>query len=265
MESSFAEKYPELNKSSALLANPVSDKAAKLGINYQVMKIYGSENLPEKINSIQTVVNSKRFYGKPDIELLMDNYIKLPVMQEVFFELMPGVYLRKKKSEYEVSILDPVESRIFDKPPVLFVDGVVINDPDIIASLDPDLVEKIDAVKSRYFVGNYMFYGLVNVITRKGDFSHVTLPDYAVRIPYRVAEPVRSFTAPDYSLPVNRKSRIPDFRNTLYWNPSVKPNEVGGVQMEFWSSDFKSDYTINIQGICPDGSAISISRSIRIR
>ena len=265
MGSSFAEKYPELNNSSAMSAKPVSDKAVKLGINFQIMKIYGSENLPEKSKSIQTVVNSKRFYGKPDIELVMDNYIKLPVMQEVFFELIPGVFLRKKKTGYEVSIADPVENKVFNKPPVLFVDGVVINDPDLIANLDPELVEKIDAVKSRYFVGDYMFYGLVNVITRKGDFSSVTLPEYAVRLPYRVSESVRSFSAPDYSLPENRKSRIPDFRNTLYWNPSAKPDEGGSVHMEFWSSDVRSEYIISIQGISADGSLVSITRPVSIR
>ena len=164
-----------------------------------------------------------------------------------------------------MSIADPVENKVFNKPPVLFVDGVVINDPDLIANLDPELVEKIDAVKSRYFVGDYMFYGLVNVITRKGDFSSVTLPEYAVRLPYRVSESVRSFSAPDYSLPENRKSRIPDFRNTLYWNPSAKPDEGGSVHMEFWSSDVRSEYIISIQGISADGSLVSITRPVSIR
>ena len=37
-----------------------------------------------------------RFYGKPDIEIIMADYIKLPVMQEVFFELLPGVSLKRK-------------------------------------------------------------------------------------------------------------------------------------------------------------------------
>ena len=126
----------------------------------------------------------------------MDDYIKLPVMQEVFFELIPGVFLRKKKADYEITISDPVDNKVFDKPPVLFIDGVVVKDPDIIANLDPEKVEKIDAIKSRYFVGDYMFLGLVNVITRKGDFSEVTLPDFAVRVPYRVTEPVVEFSSP---------------------------------------------------------------------
>lgn len=195
----------------------------------------------------------------------MDDYIKLPVMQEVFFELIPGVFLRKKKAEYEITISDPVENRVYDKPPILFIDGVVVKDPDVIANLDPELVEKIDAIKSRYFVGEYLFYGLVNVITRAGDFSSVTLPDYAVRLPYRVTEPVKSFSSPDYSSQERRESHIPDFRNTLYWNPSVKPDNEGKAGVEFWTSDFRSDYEINVQGITGDGKPVSFREIIKVQ
>jgi hypothetical protein len=240
-------------------------RTTKLGINYQVMKIYRSDDTPVKTEPVFFTGGSKRFYGKPDIELIMDDYIKLPVMQEVFFELMPGVFLKKKKSEYEITIADPVENSIYEKTPVLFVDGVVVNDPAVIANLDPEGVEKIDAVKSRYFVGHYMFYGLVNVITRASDyFSNVTLPDYAVRLPYRITEPVKSFSFPDYSLPESRQNRIPDFRNTLYWTSSVKPDKEGKARVEFWSSDYKSDYEINIQGISGDGKLVSFKKIIKV-
>jgi len=195
----------------------------------------------------------------------MDDYIKLPVMQEVFFELTPGVFLKKRKSEYEISIADPVENRIYDEAPLLFIDGVVIKDPAIIANLDPETVEKIDAVKSRYFVGEYMMYGLVNVITRAGDFRNVTLPDYAVRLPYRVAEPVNSFSSPDYTSLEKRQSHIPDFRNTLYWTPSVKTDKEGKAVVEFWSSDFRSDYEINLQGFTVDGIPVSIRKTIKVQ
>jgi hypothetical protein len=141
----------------------------------------------------------------------------------------------------------------------------VIKEAAIIANLDPELVEKVDAIKSRYFVGEYLFYGLVNVITRAGDFSNVTLPDYAVRLPYRVTEPVNFFSSPDYSLQDKKLSRIPDFRNTLYWNATVRTDKLGKGEVEFWTSDFKSDYEINIQGITGDGEPISFRKIIKVQ
>ena len=194
----------------------------------------------------------------------MADYIKLPVMQEVFFELMPGVSLKHKKSGYEISIADPVDNKTYDVAPVLMIDGVIINDPSIIANLDPEIVEKIDAVKEKYFVGDYLFYGMVNIITKSGDFSCATLPGYAVRLHSRAIDPVASFVSPDYSSAEMKNSRIPDFRNTLYWNPSVKPDKDGKARIEFWTSDIASDYEINIQGITSEGKSFILRKSLRL-
>jgi hypothetical protein len=265
IETSFSDKYPEIVTVNNTSGKAITQDNSKLAVNYQVMKIYRSDFLPEKSSRVVFTGGTKRFYGKPDIELVMDDYIKLPVMQEVFFELTPGVSLKKKKIGYEFTMADPFENRIFDQPPLLFIDGVVVKDPAIIANLDPEIVEKIDVVKSRYFVGEYMFYGLVNVITRAGDFGNITLPDYAVRLPYRVTEPVNSFSSPDYTSQEKRQSHIPDFRNTLYWNPSVITDKEGKADVEFWTSDFRSDFEIRVQGITREGKPVSVRKIIKVQ
>jgi hypothetical protein len=145
------------------------------------------------------------------------------------------------------------------------IDGVVIKDPSIIANLDPEQVEKVDAIKSRYFVGEYLFYGIVNVITRAGDFSNVTLPDYAVRLPYRVTEPANFFSSPDYSLQEKKHSRTPDFRNTLYWNSSVIPDKEGKANADFCASDIKSDYEISVQGVNSSGEPVSCRKTVKVK
>lgn len=264
IESSYPGKYPEISGLDDIQADEAVKNTSRLAVNYQVMKIYGSEEIPGKLPEVIFTGGTRRFYGKPDIELVMDDYIKLPVMQEVFFELIPGVFMRKKKAEYEITISDPVDNKVYDKPPVLFIDGVVIKDPDLIANLDPEKVERIDAIKARYFVGDYMFLGLVNVITRKGDFSDVLLPDFAVRLFYRVTDPVGIFISPDYNSPERKQSRIPDFRNTLFWDPSVKTSKDLLAGIVFWTSDFRSDFDICVQGFSPDGTPVSISQTIKI-
>jgi hypothetical protein len=62
-----------------------------------------------------------------------------------------------------------------------------------------------------------------------------------------------------------KKSRIPDFRNTLYWNPSVKPDKEGVARVEFWTSDFVSDLEVNIQGITPEGKTFTIKKIIKVK
>ncbi|TAL60331.1 MAG: hypothetical protein EPN88_16135 [Bacteroidetes bacterium] len=264
IESSFSDKYLQSQVSPDSAYKPVPSYISKWSVNYQVNKIYEYSFVANRVISKIQPIKPKRFYGKPDIELVMTDYIQLPVMQEVFFELLPGVSLKSRKSAYELSIADPVTKTSYGVPPGMLIDGVFISDPTIIGNLDPEIVERIDVVKEKYLVGNYGFYGIVNIITRTGDYSSVTLPDYAIRMPYRVLDPVWSFASPDYSAAGSGESHIPDFRNTLYWNPSVKPDVNGKARVEFWTSDILADYEIIIQGITPDGKMISSKKIIRV-
>lgn len=259
--SSFYEEYPPAGHFSdtAGMADYISDRS----VNYQVQKIYGTV-ASEKTPQVLFPPEIRRFYGKPDIELVLDDYIKLPVMEEIFFELLPGTYLKKRRTGYEISVTDPVTNLAYEYPTMVFVDGVPIDDADQIASLDPEFIQQIDVVRERYLVGDYLFHGIVNIITKAGDFSVVTLPEYAVRTFYRVIDPVDKFVAPEYSSAGQKQTRIPDFRNTLWWAPSFQSRNGGSITHEFWSSDLPGEYIIYINGTASDGSPVSAEKIIRI-
>jgi len=264
IESSFSDKYFKSMVIPDLLGKSPPSYISEFSVNYQVNKIYERSFIGDQVIPEIQSKTPKRFYGKPEIELIMADYIKLPVMEEVFFELLPGVSLKERKSVYEISLADPITKKDYDKSPGLMIDGVIINDATIIANTDPENVERIDVVKEKYFIGDYMFYGVINMITKAGDFSSVTLPDYAIRIPYKVLDPVWLFSSPDYSVSVSKDNHIPDFRNTLYWNPSVKTDINGKAKLEFWTSDIISDYEINIQGVTSEGKFISVRKIISV-
>jgi hypothetical protein len=159
---------------------------------------------------------------------------------------------------------DPVSGRPYEKDPVVMVDGVIMNDLSPLAALDPDLVEKIDVVKDLYLVDDYLFFGIVNVITIEGNVGNITMPEYAVRMKYRVAERPGVFKAPDYSTPEMKESRIPDFRNTLYWSPGFSSENNQSVNQVFWSSDNTGKYRIDINGINEKGQPFSLKRIIKV-
>lgn len=264
IESSFSDQYLRSEIADDSTRQSEKSQASEWSVNYQVKKIYGSSSRGNPLIPVYSSMAPLRFYGKPDIELIMADYISLPKMEEVFFELLPHVSLKKKKSTYEISIADRIDDSRYELSPCLMVDGVIIKDPSIIADLDPEIVEKIDVIKDKYIVGDYTFFGLVNVITKSGNFSCVPLPAYMIRLPYRVIDPVMSFVSPDYSSPEIKNNRIPDFRNTLYWNPSVRPDKDGKVRIEFWTSDVVSEYEINIQGIGVDGKVLSFRKLVKV-
>jgi len=265
IETPFSDQYSKPESTVKTKVQPIPDYIPSWSVNLQVRKIYGSSSVGDSITPSVSVPLIKRFYGKPDIELIMKDYIALPVMEEVFFELLPGVALKNRKSSYEISVIDPDFSKPYATQPGLFIDGVAIKEPGLIGNLNPELVEKIDVVREKYFVGDYEFFGLINIITKSGDFSNITLPDNIIRIPYRVIDPVNSFISPDYSTSEIKRNRIPDFRNTLYWNPALKPDKAGKVKVDFWSGDFVSDFEVNIQGMSNDGKPISIKKIIHVK
>jgi hypothetical protein len=262
VESGFSVKYPDITGYKWL--EPVlPQEFSKPGINYRVMKIFNSDEIVTPKESMVFTSGLKRFYGKPDLEVLMSNYVALPTMQEVFFELLPGVSLTDKNRGNKITIKGSMQNRVYDEPPLLLIDGVVIKDPSVAAKLDPLLVEKIDVIKSGYIVGDCLFYGLVNIITKAGNLSNVTLPDHASRLQYRAYEPSKSFSSPGYSLKENKQNHAPDFRNTLYWNPSITLMN-GRTRIEFWASDYLSDYEIILQGVTKRGDFISQKKLIKV-
>jgi len=264
LESSFADQYPMSAHSVDSTQRPFPPQISKWSVNYQVMKIFGTTSHGNPLNQGLAPLNQIRFYGMPDIELIMSDYISLPTMEEVFFELIPRVSLKKKNSKYEISISDRVDNTPNITTPYILLDGVIIRDPAIIANLDPAIVEKIDVIKDNYIVGKYRFPSIINVLTTRGNFSCISLPDYMIRLPYKVVEPVWSFVSPDYSVAEKKASRIPDYRNTLYWNPAVKPGNDGKYRITFWSSDNKGDYMINIQVVNSDGELMSTRKYINM-
>ena len=49
---------------------------------------------------------------------------------------------------------------------------------------------------------------------------------------------------PDYSVNEYNKSRIADFRNVLYWNPSIKTNTNGKAVITFYTGDNIDNFVI---------------------
>jgi hypothetical protein len=260
IESPYMQKYPESVGFSDTGKVSISDEIIKWSINYQVDKIYGISSIGDTVRSNEIPAEPVRFYGKPDQELYLKDYISLPTMQEVFFELIPGVILKTSKSKSGILIQDPVSRRFNANPPSLFVDGVIIEDPSVIANLDPELVEEIDVIKSEYIVGHVIFNGIINVITKTGDFRAVPLPKNFVRFTFKVHDTSFRFKVQENS-PDDKK--IPDFRNTLFWNPDLKPDKNGKILVEINASDFISDYLINFQGTS-GGKHFSVKKNIRV-
>jgi hypothetical protein len=265
IEPSFSWKLPSSYCYRDTLNDSQLDIFSELSFNYQASKIYGIRLEKEVVTNDDVSLKKRRFYGIPEMEVFLDDYISLPSMQEVFFELLPGIILRSRKSGYDMQITNPLTGVYYKEPPLVMIDGVMINDMSILADLNPEIVEKIEVVKTPYLMGDLIIHGIVNVLTRSGNFSNISMPDYAVILPYRVIEEPSTLSAPDYSDEHNRLNRTPDLRNTLYWNPSLKTDMNGKAEIKFWTSDLPGNYIISIQGISRTGEKVTLHKSFTVR
>jgi len=62
----------------------------------------------------------------------------------------------------------------------------------------------------------------------------------------------REFYKPNYDQKTEEVF-IPDFRNTLLWEPSVITNEKGEATLSFYCSDINTDFVGRIEGVGGDG------------
>jgi hypothetical protein len=69
--------------------------------------------------------------------------------------------------------------------------------------------------------------------------------------------PERHFNQVKYTGDDLVDGRKPDYRNTLYWNPSLSTDEKGNAGVTFYTSDEKGKYLITIDGISQDGKTLT--------
>jgi hypothetical protein len=80
---------------------------------------------------------------------------------------------------------------------------------------------------------------------------------------YRIEDSISHIT-PDYANQDLRNSRIPDYRNLLYWNPDITFDQGDSNKIEFYTSDDEGIYEIEIFGIYKDGSILSENSNFKV-
>ena len=122
-------------------------------------------------------------------------------------------------------------------------------------------ISRIDLIAG----GNMFLWGvfdgaIVSITTKTGDELDQALA-VAPAIDVSIASPLgyqtpAEFYAPAYATEKARRSMAPDYRTTLYWNPTVKLDDTGQAIVEFYTSDAPADYDISIEGVTQTGKIV---------
>jgi hypothetical protein len=253
IDNPFLSTYNNYNHELFYIDSSKLGELNKAIISTQIKNIYdpyspktvNKEILPEKYN----------FYGAPDNTILMSKYIELTSLKEVVKEIIPGVSTIRKNDKIDFKLVYKAQSQPFDNSPLVLVDGVPINDLEKVLSINSREIEKIDVLSTRYFISDVVLDGILHFISKKGNLGVMDFDKSVYRLEYELLQNNTDFYSPDYSSAALKESRIPDFRNTLYWNPDMHTDKTGITTVDFFASDESAEYIIIVEGVTPDGKS----------
>ena len=184
------------------------------------------------------------FYGQPRKQYLLDDYTRFPTLEDVLREYVPGVQVRLRRDGFHYMVMDRPNQTIFHDNPMTLLGGVPIFNLNQLMRLDPLKVRKLDVVTGRYYHGPLTYNGVVSFTTYQGNLGGYQLPAQALLESYEGLQGQREFYAPRYETAPQQQSRLPDFRNLLYWNPSVQLAANQPRTLDFYTSDQAGRYVI---------------------
>ena len=214
---------------------------------------------------VTSIQDSTVFFGEPDGKYFLDDYTRFTTMEEVIREYVAEVKLRKKDGEVHFMTKNLPYTSFFDLDPLILLDGVPVMKPQEMVSFDPLKIKKLEVIARTFYTGPVAYHGIVSYSSYEGDLAGSKLPPDAIVTNYPGYLYERSFYSPVYQTEEQVQSRLPDFRNVLYWEPKLKTNEKGKQLINFYTSDLPGKYVIVAEGISKEGSCGTASGTIIVK
>ena len=258
----FSSVFSKVKPGKFYIDSSRTDEINKVIVGTQINNIY--EPFRQKMPGNGKIVIPD-FYAQPENSIRMADYIELTSLREVVKEIMPNVYTLRQNGKYDFKLINKFRGQPFENKPLILVDGVPIYDFEKVLSINSKDIEKADIINTRYFISENIFDGILSFITKKGNLSVLEFDNSIFRQVYEGCQTPDNFYSPDYSTSVTKGSHIPDYRNTLFWNPDLKTRKDGKTEISFFTSDESADYTIVVEGITSDGKKGYSAGSLRVQ
>lgn len=234
----------------------------KYSINMQVQNIYHSDSM--RIFYAHEALDTARFYGRPIYSYQLDNYTRFKTMEEVLREYVQEMSVGARNGKLYLKIADEAR-KVFNEENLLVLwDGVPLQDPHSVLQFDPLKVKRLEVVPRRFAAGGSIFNGIASFTTYNGDLAGYAAGPNKL-MDYEGLQLQREFYSPSYNNTERLHSRLPDFRNTLYWAPNVFTDAKGETVINFYTGDRKGKYIAVIQGLDDWGNPVSATHQFEVK
>jgi len=247
----FSEQYAKIALPPLAITPNLQTSMEGLNLGMQVQNIYNGEKLRQFYDP---GVDSSAFYGDPYKTYLLDNYTRFLTMEEVMREYVSEVNITHSHDRFHIKVLNG-NRYLNEGDPMVLIDGVPFFNMNKLFETDPLKIRKLEDVPFTYYWGPSVEEGVFSFTSYKGDLAGTEIDPHAVVLDYEGLELQREFYSPAYDSDKAYSSRIPDFRNVLYWAPYITTNTQGKNSLSFYTSDQTGKYIGVIQGLTANGEA----------
>ena len=254
----FSPDFPQLDYTQENMDSTKRSLINEMYVNYQVAKNYTGK-LEIKKSFLDTLPDP--FSGKYENTILKD-YVDLPEMTNVFNEIVSYTHVKKSGEGVSIQVLDKMTKTAYMQPLIL-LDGIPFQNDSGLLSLSPSKIVSVGVIAEPFVHGSETIYGIVSIKSTEGNLGGLALPNDLVVIDYITYSPRTYQQFKEYKKEAYSDSRNPDFRNTMYWNPSVTLKD-GNATLQFYASDYTSDYDIVVRGVDKDGKLIFKTKTITV-
>jgi hypothetical protein len=202
------------------------------------------------------------FYNAPDRSAKMDKAREGLYAHALDFLLTSGLVRYKTNYAGRVEIQPLRGSTSFggNTPPLVMVDGQIV-EIEMLSNIPAKNLERIDVIsgaRSSALLGSRGSGGAVNILTKMSGPTNSKEEKKMVEPSNQRFETVmgyslvKQFYSPDYS-DKRPEHDIPDYRNTVYWSPSIRTDEAGRSTIIFYTTDDIANFRIFTEGYQANG------------
>ena len=260
-EDPFSDVYKMQKPSVLKLTRAMAAELTRRSIDMQVQDIFREQETffsapPPQQDTIA-------FYGAPDESYRLDDYVRFPSLEEVMREFVKGVWVRKRAGNFNLTVLNKDVNRMFDKAPVILIDGVPVRNANKLFEADALKISQIDVMTRKIFTGPLITEGLISLRSYAGDMAELIPEEGSAIIDLSGLEEKRIFHAPSYVSIQSRESRLPDRRRILFFNHHIS-SAAGAGNQEFYTSDVEGTFYVTVNGLTPGGTPITATSAFRV-
>jgi len=254
-----------LNLQGTPLDSAGSDFIASCQQLSMVNKIYAIKSKADT-SAKEMPFQNYSFYGKTDEIIKPSEFLEMPNLEDIVANIVRNARYKVTENQSTILVADKFSNQFREGHNALvLLNNIPVFDYSIIRPLGSKQIQRIELKTKRMYYGDLEIFGIFSIFTKEDYLPFLKSGNKVFSFPNEVLSLLKNDISPDYSIEVKRNSKIPDFRPTLYWNPNFEIKNKVKNTIEFFTSDLKTSYEIDIQGITADGIPLSARATIEVR